>query len=127
MILESVITCPHCATAKPEATPTDSCQIFYMCGSCGATLRPKLGDCRGFFLRLGSLPSDPGRAFRTRLTCFDRSSSAGHLNADIPGEFVRLLCVLKSFSKREQEMTMIGEIIDSSNVETHRLRNTDLT
>jgi len=38
MILESVITCPHCAIAKSEAMPTDACQFFYTCTGCGATL-----------------------------------------------------------------------------------------
>jgi hypothetical protein len=28
MILESVIACPHCATAKSETMPTDTCQFF---------------------------------------------------------------------------------------------------
>jgi hypothetical protein len=31
MILESVITCPHCATEKSETMPTNACQFFYMC------------------------------------------------------------------------------------------------
>src|SRR5262249_4565926 len=34
MILESVITCPHCAIAKSEAMPTDACQFFYTCTGC---------------------------------------------------------------------------------------------
>jgi hypothetical protein len=29
MILESIITCPHCATAKSETMPTDACQFFF--------------------------------------------------------------------------------------------------
>jgi transposase-like protein len=36
MILESVITCPHCATAKSEIMPTDACQFFYTCTGCGS-------------------------------------------------------------------------------------------
>ena len=28
MIFESVLTCPHCATAKLEAMPTNACQFF---------------------------------------------------------------------------------------------------
>jgi hypothetical protein len=27
---ESVITCPHCATAKSETMPTDACRFFYL-------------------------------------------------------------------------------------------------
>lgn len=44
-ILESVLTCPKCGFAKTETMPTDACQFFYECGSCGASLRPKPGDC----------------------------------------------------------------------------------
>ena len=35
MILESVITCPECGTAKSETMPTDACQFFYECTGCG--------------------------------------------------------------------------------------------
>jgi hypothetical protein len=28
MILESVITCPHCGTAKSETMPTDALSVF---------------------------------------------------------------------------------------------------
>ena len=41
MILESTITCPHCATAKLETMPTNACQFFYVCSGCGVKLRPK--------------------------------------------------------------------------------------
>jgi hypothetical protein len=60
MILESVITCPHCATAKSETMPTDACQFFYTCTGCGATLRPKPGDCC-VFCSYGSVPCPPIR------------------------------------------------------------------
>src|SRR5262249_21150809 len=45
MILESIITCPHCRTTKAESMPTDACRFLYECSGCGATLRPKPGDC----------------------------------------------------------------------------------
>ena len=45
MVFESVITCPHCATAKSETMATDACRFFYLCPGCGVTLRPKHGDC----------------------------------------------------------------------------------
>ncbi|EJM95691.1 hypothetical protein PMI34_00801 [Pseudomonas sp. GM74] len=45
VILESVLTCPHCGFAKREAMPTDACQFFYECGSCKTLLRPAPGDC----------------------------------------------------------------------------------
>jgi hypothetical protein len=64
MILESVITCPHCATAKSETMPTDACQFFSTCTGCGATLRPKSGNCC-VFCSYGSVPCPPisDRAF----------------------------------------------------------------
>jgi hypothetical protein len=40
MILQSVITCPECGTAKLETMPTDACQFFYVCTGCGTKLRP---------------------------------------------------------------------------------------
>ncbi len=45
MTLQSIITCPHCHTAKEETMPTDSCQFFYLCSGCGVTLKPLRGDC----------------------------------------------------------------------------------
>ncbi len=43
--LQSTIVCPHCATAAIETMPTDACQYFYDCKSCGAVLKPLAGDC----------------------------------------------------------------------------------
>ena len=45
VVLESVLTCPHCGFAKSEIMPTDACQFYYECGNCKALLRPKPGDC----------------------------------------------------------------------------------
>ncbi|CCE10379.1 conserved hypothetical protein [Bradyrhizobium sp. STM 3843] len=64
MILESVITCPHCATAKSETMPTDACQFFYECTGCGERLRPKAGDCC-VFCSYGSVPCPPIQAERS--------------------------------------------------------------
>jgi len=64
MILASVITCPHCKTAKAETMPTDACQFFYACTGCGATLRPKTGDCC-VFCSYGSVPCPPIQAERS--------------------------------------------------------------
>jgi len=41
----STITCPHCGQRATEMMPTDACQFFYDCKSCGARLKPKAGDC----------------------------------------------------------------------------------
>ena len=38
MLLESIITCPHCAKSKSETMPTDACQFFYVCAGCGLDL-----------------------------------------------------------------------------------------
>ena len=64
MILESIITCPHCTTSKAEAMPTDACRFFYTCTGCGATLRPKQGDCC-VFCSFGSVPCPPIQAERS--------------------------------------------------------------
>jgi hypothetical protein len=61
VVLESVITCPHCGTAKMERMPTDSCQIVYECTGCGVSLRPKRGDCC-VFCSYGSVPCPPIQA-----------------------------------------------------------------
>jgi hypothetical protein len=58
MILESMITCPSCGTAKAEIMPTDACQFFYDCTGCGALLRPRPGDCC-VFCSYGSIPCPP--------------------------------------------------------------------
>jgi hypothetical protein len=65
MILVSVIICPHCATAKSEAMPTNACQIFYTCNGCGAALAAEARRLLCvLLLRLGSVPTDSGSAFR---------------------------------------------------------------
>jgi hypothetical protein len=58
VILESVISCPHCAAAKVVTMPVDACQVFYQCTNCGAALRPKPGDCC-VFCSYGSVPCPP--------------------------------------------------------------------
>ena len=64
MILESIITCPHCSTAKSETMPTDACQFLYECIGCGERLRPKAGDCC-VFCSYGSVPCPPIQAERS--------------------------------------------------------------
>ncbi len=58
MILQSVITCPNCGTAKAEAMPMDACQFFYECTGCGTRLKPKAGDCC-VFCSYGNVPCPP--------------------------------------------------------------------
>jgi hypothetical protein len=63
MILESVITCPHCGTAKAEIMPTDACRYLYDCTGCGARLWAKAGDCC-VFCSYGTAPCPPIQAAR---------------------------------------------------------------
>ncbi|WP_310093197.1 MULTISPECIES: GDCCVxC domain-containing (seleno)protein [Bosea] len=58
MLLQSTITCPHCAHVATETMPTDACQYFYECKGCGAVLRPLQGDCC-VFCSYGSVPCPP--------------------------------------------------------------------
>jgi hypothetical protein len=58
MILQSIITCPHCGTTKSETMPTDACQFFYVCAGCGERLKPEQGDCC-VFCSYGSVPCPP--------------------------------------------------------------------
>ncbi|PHS58716.1 MAG: hypothetical protein COB17_01855 [Sulfurimonas sp.] len=45
IILTSTITCPKCGHKETELMPTNACQWFYECKSCGEILKPKAGDC----------------------------------------------------------------------------------
>lgn len=58
ILLESVITCPHCGTAKTEVMPTNSCLFFYECSGCRQLLRPNAGHCC-VFCSYGSVPCPP--------------------------------------------------------------------
>jgi hypothetical protein len=60
MILESVITCPHCATAKWETMPTFFLYMHRLRRDPAAEVGRLL---RVLFLWLGSMAADPGRAF----------------------------------------------------------------
>ncbi|MFC1695757.1 GDCCVxC domain-containing (seleno)protein [Pseudomonadota bacterium] len=41
----STLTCPRCGHKSRDKMPTDACQYFYDCPSCGPLLKPKKGDC----------------------------------------------------------------------------------
>jgi len=58
IILESMLTCPKCGFEKIETMPTDACQWFYKCESCGVLLKPKAEDCC-VFCSYGSIPCPP--------------------------------------------------------------------
>jgi rubredoxin len=58
IILESVVTCPHCGFEKIEKMPESSCLVSYTCERCGAVLQPEQGDCC-IFCSFGSQPCPP--------------------------------------------------------------------
>ena len=41
----ATLTCPKCHKLQSVKMPTDACQHFYKCQSCGEMLKPKEGDC----------------------------------------------------------------------------------
>ncbi|RDX37283.1 hypothetical protein DZA50_02500 [Kangiella sp. HD9-110m-PIT-SAG07] len=45
METKSTITCPECQASKTESMPTDACQYFYQCSTCGVLLKPLPSDC----------------------------------------------------------------------------------
>jgi len=45
VVLESMVTCPHCGFSALETMPVDACLFFYECRNCRTLLRPKQGDC----------------------------------------------------------------------------------
>jgi hypothetical protein len=61
IVLESVLTCPHCGHAQLETMPQDACQFFHECESCKAVLRPNAGDCC-VFCSFGSRKCPPMQA-----------------------------------------------------------------
>ena len=65
LILQSVLTCPHCGFAKQETMPTDSCDFYYECGNCKTLLRPNRGD-RCVFCSFGSVKCPPIQKQRGR-------------------------------------------------------------
>jgi hypothetical protein len=58
VVLESVITCPHCYYEQEETMPTDACQFFYECRNCHEILKPLQGDCC-VFCSYGTVPCPP--------------------------------------------------------------------
>jgi hypothetical protein len=61
VILESMITCPHCGFQATETMPTNACQYFYDCKGCGVVLKPNAGDCC-VFCSFGTVPCPPIQA-----------------------------------------------------------------
>lgn len=61
IVVDSIITCPHCVTARTERMPIDACVIAYDCTGCSDRLRPKPCDCC-VFCSYGSVPCPPVQA-----------------------------------------------------------------
>jgi hypothetical protein len=45
VVTSATLTCPECGVQSREEMPTDACQFFWTCPSCGTRLRPLPGDC----------------------------------------------------------------------------------
>ena len=58
IIMESILTCPHCGAIATETMPVDACLFFYECTGCGVLLRPKAGHCC-VFCSFGTVPCPP--------------------------------------------------------------------
>ena len=58
VVLDSVLTCPHCGFAALETMPSDACLFFYECHNCKTLLRPNRGDCC-VFCSFGSVKCPP--------------------------------------------------------------------
>ncbi|WP_085641593.1 GDCCVxC domain-containing (seleno)protein [Marivita geojedonensis] len=56
--LQSILTCPICGYEAKETMPTDACQWFYKCKSCGQLLKPLQGDCC-VYCSYGTVPCPP--------------------------------------------------------------------
>ncbi len=56
--LFSTLTCPKCEGKSKEKMPTNVCQYYYECVSCGALLKPKTGDCC-VYCSYGDTPCPP--------------------------------------------------------------------
>jgi hypothetical protein len=54
----STITCPSCGARTAAEMPTEACQFFWPCPSCGTLLRPEKGDCC-VFCSYGDVPCPP--------------------------------------------------------------------
>ena len=68
VVLESVLTCPHCGHTAQETMPTDACLYFHECRNCRTLLRPKPGDCC-VFCSYGSVKCPP---IQEQRNCCDR-------------------------------------------------------
>ena len=64
LILESVLTCPHCGATTVETMPTDACIYFHECAGCHTLLQPQAGHCC-VFCSYGSVNCPPAQQARS--------------------------------------------------------------
>lgn len=76
-VLESAITCPNCGHRAIETMPTDACQFFYDCKTCGALMKPKQGDCC-VFCSYGTVPCPSMQAASDEQTCCRGDGGMSH-------------------------------------------------
>ena len=57
----STLSCPECGHQSTERMPTDFCQYFYDCPSCGTVLKPLPGHCC-VYCSYGTMPCPPVQA-----------------------------------------------------------------
>jgi len=62
VVLDAILTCPHCGHRARETMPEDSCLYFYDCAGCGVLLRPLDGDCC-VFCSYADVPCPPVQEF----------------------------------------------------------------
>ena len=63
--LQSILTCPKCGFRATETMPEDCCLYFYDCRHCGASVKPKAGDCC-VFCSYGTVPCPPKQTANSR-------------------------------------------------------------
>lgn len=68
LVLESVITCPHCGHQQTETMPVDSCECYYDCTECKEILEPKDGECC-VYCAYGSTPCPAAQEGRENRSC----------------------------------------------------------
>jgi hypothetical protein len=79
MIPTSTLTCPNCGHRSRETMPTDACQFFYECKSCGVVLKPRPGDCC-VFCSYGDTPCPPVQAGGSSDGCCSAAIGAKGVN-----------------------------------------------
>ncbi|MEX0957552.1 MAG: GDCCVxC domain-containing (seleno)protein [Rhizobiaceae bacterium] len=68
IVATSILSCPICGHKSTQVMPTDACQFFHECSSCGTLLRPEAGDCC-VFCSYGDMPCPPVQGAGRRADC----------------------------------------------------------